>query len=135
VQDLLAFRIFVEKSDIILTGLSLCYLAFFLSQLLIFFLCFVQLVFWLLCGGKIFLSDPINLVHFTIWLSLRLPGLGILGGCSLPGSQVELGVSGKAYFLGVRLNCWVKHNTQIGYCSSRGRMEDVIFILYIIAPW
>jgi hypothetical protein len=57
VQTLLASRISFEKSYIILIGLPL-YVS--LSPFLVFFLCSVDLVFWLLCGdGSFFLFQCI----------------------------------------------------------------------------
>jgi hypothetical protein len=49
VQSLLVFRVFIEKSGIILIGLLLI-----VTWLLVLFLCSVCFVFWLLCGDGTF---------------------------------------------------------------------------------
>ena len=75
-QDVLAFRVSFEKSDVVLIHLPL-YTTWHLSlQLLIFFLCSAQLVFQLFCDKTIFFSGANDLdfcmliVHF--WSSLSL---------------------------------------------------------------
>ena len=78
-QDLLAFRVSVKKSGVILIGQSL-YVTwpFFNLKILIFFCCCcsVHLVFWLLCDRRIFFSHPTYLVLCRLcvhlWPSLSL---------------------------------------------------------------
>jgi hypothetical protein len=60
-QDLLAFIVSGEKSGIILMGPSLYVTYLFSLLLLIFFLCFVHLVFLVLCDRRNFFSGPIYL--------------------------------------------------------------------------
>jgi hypothetical protein len=67
VQALLAFRVFIEMSSIILTGLPLYIPCPFLLKLLIFYLCSVCLLIWLLYGKGTFFLHPIHLV-FCYWL-------------------------------------------------------------------
>ena len=64
-KDLLAFIFSVNKSCVILLGLPLYVFFFFYLfplLLLIFFHCFVNLLFWLLCDRRNFFSGPVYFV-------------------------------------------------------------------------
>jgi hypothetical protein len=65
-QDLLAFIVTGEKCGVILIGLPLYVIDFFPLLLLIFFLCFVHLVFCLLCDGRNFFSVPMCLMFYRL---------------------------------------------------------------------
>lgn len=74
VQALLVFRVFVRE---VRCRYALMLFVLFLLDHLMFCLCIVCLVFWLLCGIGIFFADPIYLVfcksftfyrHVLLWL-------------------------------------------------------------------
>ena len=73
---LLAFKVSTEKSGVMLLCLPLYLTCNLLLHLLIFFLCSVYLVLWLLCGERIFFSGPIYLVFcrllVCLWISFSL---------------------------------------------------------------
>ena len=76
VQDLLAFRVSGGKSGVILIRLPYKLLDLFPLLLLVFFLCFVHLMFLLSCDSRNFFSDPIYLEFCRLlicsWASLSL---------------------------------------------------------------
>jgi hypothetical protein len=65
IQALLAFRVSIEKSGVILISLPLYVTLTFSLTVLIYFLCSIHLVFLLLIF-EYFFSDPVNLLFYMV---------------------------------------------------------------------